>query len=499
MRLMPFVLAGAAASIVLAALPANAAPSPTAVGAWSMVPQSKDVDGNGTIDGDGGFPTTGAMTRAPSLKFRGAGNRIAQDHERLIGGTLSWYLSRKGFPVELDACRSTGNEFRWRITRAGRAVKTMPWRALTPKRCRQEVRLPEAAYRLELEVRSSGRISRKVLTAPVRNILIVAMGDSYASGEGNPRNVEAWLREGAPFRPYWDDDSCNRSVLGAPAQAALALEESSPRTSVTLVNVTCSGATVDRGILGVQIAAGQAASQVEQAASIISGHEADVVLLSVGGNDVGFTSILQTCALYNDCPLARPPAGPLRGYPTVQQGVQAQTADLSRDYDRIAACLGGGTCTLADGRVVAGLPLAEGARVLPTLYPDITRARTGAPCQYLTITPDDFGWARSTILLPTPPNPYGYRTVRGGSVDLSTASGSLNQQVAATSRLGWQPVTGTWSASGESAEGHGVCAGEAAWVFGVTTLAGFGEASFHPNPTGQRVMARAITTALGTG
>lgn len=496
MRLTSFVLAGAFASIVLAALPASAAPSPTAVGTWSMVPQSKDVDGNGTIDGDGGFPRTGAMTREPALKYKGAGNRIAQDHERLINGALSWYLSRKGFPVELDACRSTGNEYLWRITRDGRKVKTTAWRALSPQRCRQEVRLPEATYTLELQVRSPGGTARTELPARVRNILVVAMGDSYASGEGNPRNVDAWLREGAPFRPYWDEDACHRSVLGAPAQAALALENSSSKTSVTLVNVTCSSATVDRGILGPQLGAGQPASQIEQAAQIIRGHEADVVLLSVGGNDVGFTSILQTCALSNDCPLARPPAGPLRGYPTVQQGVQAQTAALAGDYDRIAACLGGDSCTLADGRAVTGLPMAPGARVLPLLYPDITRDTNGAPCRYLTIAADDFAWARSTILMPSPPNPYGYRTVRGASIDLSTSSGSLNQQIAATTRLGWQPVIGTWGASGESAEGHGVCAGDAAWVFGITALAGFADASFHPNPTGQRVMARAITGAL---
>jgi len=488
-------------SMLAAVLPAGvaqAAPSPVAKASWSMVPQAKDTNNDGVIDGDGGVPRSGAMTRNPSTSYKGAGNRIAQPDERLIDGSLSWYLSPKGFPVQLDACASTGESYRWRITSGGTSVKVTPWRSLAKKSCRLTLTLPEDRYSLRLDVRSGGRTAQDTVKARVRNILIVSMGDSYASGEGNPRNVQAWLAEGAPFRPYWDSSSCNRSALAAPAQAALALEEASPRTSVTLIDVSCSSATVNRGILGPQASAGQSESQIEQAARLMAGQTADLVLLSIGGNDVGFTSILQTCALANNCPIARPPAGPLQGSPTVQEGVQAQTADLASDYDRIASCIGSGPCTLADGRTVTGIRLAKGAQVMPTLYPDITRAATGQPCQYLTITPADFGWARDTTLLPTPPNPYAYTTTDQRTVDLRMAAGSLNQQIAATTRLGWAPITGTWAASGESAEGHGVCAGPAAWAFGLTLLSGFTDASFHPNPTGQRVMARQITAAAET-
>lgn len=490
------VAVAAAASVALLGLPAPAsgAPAPVARGDWSMVPQSKDTDDDGMIDGDGGVPVSGALSRQPAARYKGAGNRIAQPAERLIGGVLSWYLSEKGFPVELDACRSEGQSFRWRID--GDGARTTKWRPLNPRTCRQEVTLPESRHSLTLEVRSSGTVARARLSADVRNILVVALGDSYASGEGNPRNVEAWLREGAPFSPYWDDDPCNRSVLGAPSRAALTLEQSSPRTSVTLVNVTCSGATIGRGILGPQSASGQATSQIEQAAQAIRGHAADMVLLSIGGNDVGFTSILQACALSNNCPLTRPPAGVLQPYPTVQAGVQARTGQLPADFNRIATCIGGTACTLRDGRVVPPLPLAPGARVLPTMYPDITRAADGQPCQYLTLTPSDFAWARDTVLLPQPPRPYPYVTVSGATVPLPMDAGSLNQVIATLGRLpGWEPVSGTWAASGESTVGHGVCAGDAAWVYGITTLAGFSSASFHPNPAGQTAMARAISRA----
>lgn len=493
----PLIAVALATAFVLAAAGEGAAaPAPSASGTWSMVPQTKDVDADGQIDGDGGVPVAGALSTQPAARYKGAGNRIAQPHERLIGGALSWYLSPRGFPVELDACRSTGTEFRWRID--GTATdRTTRWRPLSRRTCTQVLTLAEGRYRMTLEVRSAGRTARQATSADVRNILVVAMGDSYASGEGNPRNVDAWLRQGPPFSPYWDDDACNRSVLGAPSLAALALERSSPRTSVTLVNVTCSGATVARGILGAQTSAGQTTTQVEQAAQAIQGHEADLVLLSVGGNDIGFTSVLQACALSGNCPLSKPPGGVLQQYPTVQTGVQARTGQLPGDYARIAACLGPDTCPLKDGRVVPGLPLAPDARVLPTMYPDITRAKDGQPCDYLTLTQSDFSWARSTILLPEPPRPYPYVTTGGRTVPLPMDAGSLNQVIASTFTLpGWQPVAGTWAASGDTPEGHGVCAGDAAWVFGVTALAGFGSASFHPNPLGQAAMGRAIARAM---
>jgi hypothetical protein len=464
-----------------------------------MVPQAKDANGDGIIDGDGGVPRRGALSLRPSPEVVGAGNRIAQPNERLIDGALSWYLSPRGFPVRLDACASRGDDYRWRITRAGVEPLQLPWRALSNRTCRRTVMLPEAQYSLTLEVRNPAGASLSTVVADVRNVLVVSLGDSYASGEGNPRNVGAWLRRGGTIDPYWDDDACNRSARGAPAQAALELERRSPYTSVTLVYVACSGATVDSGILGAQTGAGQGSSQIEQAAAIVGAHPVDLVLLSVGGNDVGFTSILQTCALNDDCPLARPSSGSLTGYRTVQDGVQAQTGALSSDFDRIAACLGGADCRLADGRSVPALTLAPDARVFPSLYPDITRDAAGRPCSYLTVPTEDFAWARATILSPAPVDPYPYPLAHGGTAALPVGNGSLNQQVAATARLpGWLPVTGTWSASGDSPEGHGVCAGAASWVFGFTGFSGLPSASFHPDPTGQAVMARAIAAAAAS-
>lgn len=468
---------------------AEAAPSTVARAAWSMVDMTKDVNHDGFIDGDGGVPKSGALSLTPSPVFVGAGNHLAQPNERLIAGALSWYLSPAGFPVTLDACASSGTSYSWSLTStATGTVTSVPAKPLTKQACHTRVTLPEGAYTFALTVTRGATVARTTIAAEVRNILMVAMGDSYASGEGNPRNVDAWVTQGgllSAFRPYWDQDACHRSVHGAPAQAALALERSSPYTSVALVDVTCSGATVRQGILGAQAEAGQ--SQVALARSLVGTLPVDLVTISIGGNDIGFGSVLSTCLLNANCPLVPATSGVLQRYPSLQAGVADQTAKLPAAYSDIAACLSGRTCP-------DGLRLAPGAAVLPTLYPDISRSSDGSMCSYLSMGTQDFTWARAAILNPTPPPSVAYATTNQGTKTLPIAA-TLNQQIAATTSLGWKPVLQAWSRSGDSAQGHGICAGSNSWVWGVQLGSQMIGAAFHPNQPGERQLAAAIAEA----
>ena len=52
-----------------------------------------------------------------------------------------------------------------------------------------------------------------------------------------------------PLEPTWQDERCHRSAFAGSAQAALAIEQADPRTSVTFVHLACSGAKVDVGLL----------------------------------------------------------------------------------------------------------------------------------------------------------------------------------------------------------------------------------------------------------
>ena len=481
-RITVSLIACLALMALAAQIPAQAAGGPMAKGSWAMAPQSKDANGDGFIDGDGGVPSRGALSLSPSAAMVGAGNHVAQPNERLINGSLSWYLGNS-HPVVLDACGSRGDSYSWTVT--GAVTVRTPSKPM--RRCATSVSLPEGSYSFRLEVKSGRSVAHRVLKGSVRNYVLVSMGDSYASGEGNPRNIDAYLEQGGlftSFTPYWDDNSCNRSTHSAPARAALSLEKSSPHSSVTFIDVSCSGATIGAGVIGPQTRARQSASQVEQARALAAGHRIDAITLSVGGNDIGFGAILQTCALQADCPVQPSSTPPLRGYPTTQAGAQANLAILPGKYAAVSAALAG---------------LAPGAPVFPTMYPDITRDSDGAPCTYLTMSQSDFAWARATLLVPGPQSPYAYTTTSGSTVPMNLPAGTLNSQIASTQgALGWSVIPGTWGASGNSTIGHGVCAGSQAWTFGLISLGALSSAAFHPDPKGLEVMGSAIATAVGS-
>ncbi len=489
----------ASGSVTLALLPAvisqaanHQSPTPpVAQGSWSMVPQSKDANKDGFIDGDGGVPKSDALSLNPSSTYVGAGNFIAQPNERLIGGSLSWYLEDSGFPVTLNACKSKGDTYTWTIQRGDKVIQRTDASKLGKKTCRTAVKLPEGLHSFTLTVRSGARSTRQSMVANISNYLVVVMGDSYASGEGNPRNVNAWLKSRtSSFDPYWDEDQCNRSVHGAPAQAALKLEQASNKTSVTLVDVSCSGATVQKGILGPQYRGIK--SQIESVSELIGDLNIDAVVMSVGGNDVGFGSILMSCALQSNCPLAKATTLPLSAYPTIQTGIQGLTTGLATSYSSINKCFTDSTCEGAQSQRLPGLSLSPTGQVFLNSYPDPTRSKTGSICSYLTITQEDFAWAQGTILNPSPANPFTYRTTNGQQIPLDNGAGSLNGAIANTAQLGWQPIMGTWSDTGTGATGHGVCAGDEAWIFGLTGIIGFTSGSFHPNPLGQSEIAGII-------
>lgn len=96
--------------------------------------------------------------------------------------------------------------------------------------------------------------------------LIVALGDSFASGEGNPdhpaklaavaahqgwftqNNVKKFVVAGA----QWWDEACHRSLLSWPALAAMKRAIENPHEVVQFASFACSGAEVYDGIFRAQ-------------------------------------------------------------------------------------------------------------------------------------------------------------------------------------------------------------------------------------------------------
>ncbi len=182
-----------------------------------------------------------------------------------------------------------------------RAEDGRTWRYLT-RAPTLLARLPEGRYRTTMRLtvslpsgRATSQTSRDV---EVQDWLIVAIGDSYAAGDGNPErhrlltDDEPEWADGVDGEAGADHAAAHRSTLAWPAQAALVLERSDRQSSVTLVSVAASGATIERGLLGPQNSSLPEA-QVSRVAELVGERTIDGLLVSIGGNDVGFGDLIR--------------------------------------------------------------------------------------------------------------------------------------------------------------------------------------------------------------
>ena len=138
-----------------------------------------------------------------------------------------------------------------------------------------EIPYPGGAW-IEVEI---GGLKVAEASARVTDLLVVGMGDSFASGEGNPdvpvrfspdRTAEYGTgANGAPLdgyparfgdwraigdkafieeNPRWLDQACHRSLYSHQLRAALQLSVEDPHRAVTFVGVGCSGAETVFGL-----------------------------------------------------------------------------------------------------------------------------------------------------------------------------------------------------------------------------------------------------------
>ncbi len=180
-----------------------------------------------------------------------------------------------------------------------------------------------------------GRTGSARETIRVRDLLIVALGDSLATGEGNPEvparweNVKSsgsgWMLAGRldPREPArWADGGpdgdqpressagvlpatkllharAHRSTRSAPAALAMRVEADDPHTSVSFVCLAATGARTDdlfvsdRSNHNKALGPGPALpAQLDELHAIQGARPADVVVLSIGFNDARITEFL---------------------------------------------------------------------------------------------------------------------------------------------------------------------------------------------------------------
>ncbi|MFN8643411.1 MAG: GDSL-type esterase/lipase family protein [Candidatus Binatia bacterium] len=193
--------------------------------------------------------------------------------------------------------------------------------------------------------------------------LVVAVGDSYASGQGAPDQPIDWWQ--LRFTPDWKNRRCNRSAFAGATQA-VALLQADPAFAgqpFTSRSFACSGASIERGMLAPYRGseppfdpADVLPPQVEAVAQLSQQRAIDALIMTIGGNDILFEYIVAACVLgTGGCDLIDP---------VLQQ--------------RLAA-LGGRLGRLADALAQANVPPN---RVFLLEYPDPTTATSGAWCDH---------------------------------------------------------------------------------------------------------------------
>ncbi len=253
-----------------------------------------------------------------------SGNLATNVSGVVIRNTPEYANPASGFPVAFDASTSTSATgslfYDWTIRDAttGLTVATQNVATFTQD-------LLERTYSVLLRVTDgSGRVSEKSDLVEVDDILIVSLGESFASGEGNPtvsanNDVARWTNiDGSLTLGQWADDgvatnlwnpepgteaydhaAAHRSPWAASSRTAMEIERRDRRSSVTFVFVAQTGAEITDGVVlpkakgaDGKYESGFAESQLQKIKRLVGTRQIDTLLMSIGGNDVGFSDII---------------------------------------------------------------------------------------------------------------------------------------------------------------------------------------------------------------
>ncbi len=227
----------------------------------------------------------------------------------------------------------------------------------------------------------------------VRDILIAGLGDSIASGEGNPDRAIALADEGFCFRSYlgtasaqyyrpsragykggraceapdtlaswqrhsalWFNSACHRSLYSYQTRTALALAVRYPHIAVTYLPLACTGASIGEGVLGSQRArecppskaAGGCSTTVNAQVSELRAalaaaqrrqpdRKLDLVLLSIGANDIYFSGLVADVIV--DTPTERTLFKRTGVMSSVDESRAALARDLPQNFGRLREAL----------------------------------------------------------------------------------------------------------------------------------------------------------------
>jgi len=294
--------------------------------------------------------------------------------------------------------------------------------------CEEEVRLRVRYGRPTIATAdiplADGTIKRATAEILVRDLLIAGLGDSVASGEGNPdRQItltdegfcfrrflgttrDSFFRPGragyrgdktcesgvassgtdqdwAQHRAHWMSAACHRSLYGYQVRTALALAVQNPHLAVTFLPLACTGAQIGKGVLDSQgasevVCQGRGACSPTVPAQLIqlrdllararrqrADRTVDLVLLTIGANDIHFSELVANAILEQSAERVLFTRAGLIA--SVEEAQRELATRLPADFARLRAGL----------KSVIGGDLT---RVVYVSYSDPARSPDGSPC-----------------------------------------------------------------------------------------------------------------------
>lgn len=320
---------------------------------------------------------------------------------------------------------------------------------------------------------------------------IVTLGDSYISGEagrwegnwatseGNRGGTDraAYKRKGVW---YYDASRVYGSTAGQCHRSDVAEVLSNSIAVDAKINLACSGAVaanVFRGSNGGTTHKGEA-PQADQLATVAADHDVEMIVLSIGGNDLGFADIIIDCTIeYNTSPSWWPNTCHGEQQANVDARMGGAMAGVAKAVDEIRAVMGdAGQAPDSYRLVLQGYPspIPRGGEFR---YSEggWSRTNTGG-CPFWNV---DASWARDSLVAQIGDNLAAVAAAKGAEfLDLRN-------------QMQGREVCSTSAALGSGAD--------AEWArFLVTGLTqGVAQESMHPNALGQQATGTCLSMLFG--
>ena len=308
-----------------------------------------------------------------------------------------------------------------------------------------------------------GQTSTAEASVALKDLFIVSIGDSFASGQGNPDKPRHNLH-----RARWIYEPCHRSALAGPAQAAMTIEQSDPHSSVTFISFACTGAVIPNLLTSSQTQGSRTMPpQLDKVFEAAGTRTIDALLVSIGGNDVHFSTLVINAIRLK----------------------HAETDIASNKLAHDGLVLLPGLFAAMAKRLSAPTNRATVANVFITQYPDLVRDETRDLCDHSTpftellngISGAESEWALNAVINP------------------------LNSVIKTQATTwGWNYVDGIFSKfGGDSTDhvAHGFCAGDKRWVNTFNDswrVQGDKNGTVHPNSKGQAWYRQRLVEELRT-